>query len=49
MTIYPYIAHYNGTENYRDSRLVSKYYYICTRGMDDINYITPSADWFNKR
>ena len=49
MTIYPYIAYYNGTETYTNGRPISRGYYVYRREADGENYITPLADWFNKR
>ena len=30
-------------------KLVEKGYYVCTKGADSINYITPLTEWFKKR
>lgn len=49
MGIYPHVVFYNGTETYKSGGLVEKGYYVCTKGADGINYITPFAEWFNKR
>ena len=50
MSIYPHIVFYDGTEKYRGSeKLVEKGYYVCTKGTDGINYITPLTEWFKKR
>ena len=49
MSIYPYIAFYDGTEKDTNGRLISRGYYVESRGTDGINHITPLADWFKER
>lgn len=49
MNIYPYIAYCNGSEICKDGSPILKGYYVCTQGMDGTDYITPLADWFNKK
>lgn len=48
MSIYPYIAYYDGTEKYINGQSITRGYYVCS-WKDDLNYITPLADWFKKR
>lgn len=49
MKIYPYIAYYNGTETYTDGSPILRGYYVRTQEMNGTNYITPLADWFDKK
>lgn len=48
MSIYPYIAYYDGTEKYINGQSIACGYYVCSREAD-LNYITPLADWLKKR
>lgn len=49
MSIYPYIAFYDGTEKYTSGILVSRGYYVVSRESDGINHITPLVNWFKER
>lgn len=49
MSIYPYIAYYDGTETYTDGRPISRGYYVRRQESDGKNYITPLAEWFEER
>ncbi|MBR3975471.1 MAG: toll/interleukin-1 receptor domain-containing protein [Clostridia bacterium] len=46
MSIYPYIAYFDGTEKYKSGRPIERGYYVRTHEKDG-NYITPLVDWFN--
>lgn len=46
MSIYPYIAYFDGTEKYKSGRPIERGYYVRTHEKDS-NYITPLVDWFN--
>lgn len=47
MSIYPFIAYYDGTEKYSDGKSVSAGYYVCTL-KNDSYYITPLKTWLVK-
>lgn len=49
MSIYPYIAYYDGTETYADGSPIFRGYYVRRQESDGKNYITPLADWFEER
>ncbi len=40
MSIYPYVAYYDGTEKYTDGDLIPQGYYVRTQEKNT-NYITP--------
>lgn len=48
LSIYPYIAFYNGTETYTNGNHVKRGYYVCVQE-NNKNVITPLADWFANR
>ena len=48
MSIYPFIAFYDGTETYTNGSKVKRGYYVCS-DENGIYSITPLADWFAKR
>ena len=48
MSIYPFVAFYDGTETYTNGNHVERGYYVCV-SKNGINTITPLADWFAAR
>ena len=48
MSIYPYITYYDGTETYKGGKPIARGYYVRYKE-NDTYYITPLAEWFNKR
>ena len=48
MSIYPFVAFYDGTETYTNGNRVERGYYVCV-SKNGINTITPLADWFAAR
>lgn len=50
MSLYPYIAYYDGSEKYENGQSVTRGYYVCSQEVDS-NYIciTPLDDWFKKK
>lgn len=48
MSIYPYVAYFEGYEKYTDGTPISRGYYVRTQGKNN-NYITPLGDWLKKR
>lgn len=47
LSIYPYIAYYDGTEKYTNGTLVSRGYYVCTEDENGRRTIVPLGSWFN--
>jgi len=47
LSIYPYIAYYNGTERYTDGTLVTRGYYVCTEDENGPRRIETLSSWFN--
>lgn len=47
MSIYPYVAYYDGTEKYTDGSTIPQGYYVRTREKNT-NYITPLGDWLKR-
>ena len=48
MSIYPFVAFYDGTETYTNGNRVERGYYVCV-SKNGIYTITPLADWFAAR
>ena len=48
MSIYPYVAYYDGTEKYTDGDLIPQGYYVRTQEKNT-NYIAPLGDWLRRR
>lgn len=48
MSIYPYIAYFDGTEKYTTGESITRGYYVRRRETDGY-YITPLNDWFKER
>lgn len=47
LSIYPFIAYYNGTETYTNGNYVDRGYYVCTLREDGVMEITPLSEWFS--
>lgn len=47
MQIYPYIAHYNGSEKYKGGMPIEEGYYVCSKNSDGTKTITPLKTWLN--
>ena len=47
MSIYPYIAEYDGTERYLDGTIIARGYYVCTE-MEGERTIIPLLKWLKK-
>lgn len=47
MSIYPYIAYFDGTEKYTTGELVDKGYYVCTEGKTKNNIIS-LGEWLSR-
>jgi len=47
MSIYPYIAEYDGTEEYTDGSAVTRGFYVCTN-TNGGKSITPLSEWLKK-
>jgi len=48
MSIYPYIAFYNGYETYRNGDSIASGYYVCTNHDDNSLSIVPLSTWLKK-
>ena len=48
MSIYPHITYYDGTETYRGGKPIARGYYVRHKE-NGLYYLTPLAEWFNKR
>lgn len=48
MSIYPHISYYYGDETYSDGNYIKRGYYVKTLA-NGTNYITPLADWLDKK
>lgn len=47
MSIYPYIAHFSGTEQYTSGATIPRGYYVRTEQADGSGTITPLSTWFS--
>lgn len=47
LEIYPYIAYYDGTSQYKNGTIIKEGYYICENKDGNI-YLTELSDWFSR-